>query len=109
MNWILPPGASTYAGDIDFLYYLILVITGIAFVVVEVALVWFMIKYRARPGRKAYYTQGSTTAEIIWTAVPAVVVVAIGILSGRVWNDIRGRDSIPAGAYPIAVQAKQFE
>ena len=36
MSWILPSSASTYAGDIDFLYYLILVITGIAFVVVEV-------------------------------------------------------------------------
>lgn len=108
-EWGLPPSASTYAESIDRLYYLILVITGLAFVIVEVALVWFIIKYRARPGRKAHYTHGSVKAEVIWTAVPAVVVVVIGILSGRVWNHIRGRDSVPPDAIPIALAAKQFE
>ena len=48
MSWILPPSASTFAGDIDFLYYVILVITGIAFVVVEVA----VAERRTRCGRQ---------------------------------------------------------
>jgi cytochrome c oxidase subunit 2 len=109
MNWLLPPGASTFAADIDWLYYLILIITGIAFVVVEVGLIWFLIKYRARPGRRAVYVQGSTKAEIIWTAIPAITVVIIGLMSGRVWAEIKGRDSVPADAIPIAVDAKQFE
>ena len=55
MSWLLPHGSSTFVGEIDWLYYLILWITGIAFVLVEVLLVWFMIRYRARPGRKATY------------------------------------------------------
>ena len=63
MSWILPSSASTFAGDIDFLYYVILVITGIAFVVVEGGLIWFIIKYRSRPGQKALYTHGSTKAD----------------------------------------------
>ncbi|MCZ6916478.1 MAG: cytochrome c oxidase subunit II [Gemmatimonadetes bacterium] len=109
MSWILPPSASTFAGDIDFLYYVILVITGIAFVVVEGGLIWFMIKYRTRPGRKAEYTQGSTKAEIIWTAVPAVTVVIIGLMSGGVWNDIKGRNSVPPDAIPYGIHAQQFE
>jgi cytochrome c oxidase subunit 2 len=109
MSWILPSGASTFAGDIDFLYYLILVITGIAFLVVEVGLLWFVIKYRARPGRKAEYIHGSTTAEIVWTAIPAVTVVALGLMSGGLWDRIKGRDSVPAGALPVGVAAKQFE
>src|SRR5687768_8921635 len=70
MNWMLPPSASTYAGEIDGLYYMILVITGIAFVIVEVGLLWFLIAYRNRPGRRARYTHGNNTAEIVWTAVP---------------------------------------
>ena len=44
LSWMLPPGASTFVGDIDWLYYLILVVTGIAFVAVEVALVVFLVK-----------------------------------------------------------------
>ena len=109
MSWILPPSASTFAGDIDFLYYVILVITGVAFVIVEFGLVWFIIKYRTRPGRKAYYTQGNMTAEIVWTAVPAVTLLILGVMSGRVWSDVKGRDSVPAGAIVFQVTAKQFE
>lgn len=109
MSWILPPSASTFAAQIDFIYYVILVITGIAFVVVEVGLIWFVIKYRARPGRKAYYTHGNTTAEIVWTTIPAVTVVIIGLMSGGVWKEIKGRDSVPPDAIPFAVKAEQFE
>lgn len=109
MSWILPSSASTFAGDIDFLYYLVLVITGIAFVVVEGGLVWFVIKYRARPGRKAHYTHGSMKAEVVWTAIPAVTVVVIGIMSGVVWGDIKGRNSVPQDAIPYRVNVRQFE
>ena len=106
MDWTLPPGLSTYASQIDALYYMILVITGIAFVVTEVALVVFLIKYRARPGRRAVYTHGSTKAEIIWTAVPTVTVIIIGLMSAGVWMDIKGRNSVPEGAYPIGVHGQ---
>ncbi len=109
MSWIIPSGSSTFAGEIDFLYYLILVITGIAFVVVEVGLIVFMIKYRARPGLKAEYIQGSTKAEIVWTAVPAVTLVIIGLMSGGIWNTIKGRNSVPADAIPYGLHAQQFE
>jgi cytochrome c oxidase subunit 2 len=109
MDWLIPHGASTFAGEIDWLYYLILIITGIAFVVVEVGLIWFLIKYRGRPGRKAVYTHGSVKAEVIWTAIPAVTVVAIGLLSAPVWDRIKGRESVPRGALPVGVHVKQFE
>lgn len=109
MNWFLPEGVTTYAHSVDRLYYMILIITAIAFVIVEGGLLWFIIKYRSRPGRKAYYTHGSLKAEVVWTAIPAVTVVVIGVLSGGVWDYIKGRDSVPPGALPVAVRAKQFE
>lgn len=108
-SWILPHGASTFAGDIDWLYYFILIITGTAFVIVQVALIAFLVKYRARPGRKAEYIHGSNKAEIIWTAITTVVVVLIGVLSAGKWNEIKGRDSVPPGALEIGIRAKQFE
>lgn len=109
MSWWLPLKASTFAGEIDGLFTAVLIITGIAFVVVEVGLVWFSLKYRNRPGRTAYYTHGSNKAEIIWTAIPAVTVVALGLISNHYWKQIKGRDSVPADSYPIGVHAKQFE
>jgi cytochrome c oxidase subunit 2 len=109
MSWWLPLKASTFAGEIDGLFTAVLIITGIAFVVVEIGLVWFSVQYRNRPGRTAYYTHGNNTAEIIWTAIPAVTVVALGLVSNHYWKQIKGRDSVPADSYPIAVHAKQFE
>lgn len=109
MSWLLPHGVSTFTADIDRLYYLILWITGIAFVVVEVGLIWFVIQYRARPGRKAKYVLGSLRAEVIWTSVTAVTVVILGVLGTPVWNRIKGHDSVPRDALPLAIMAKQFE
>src|ERR671919_2534613 len=109
MPWSLPPAASTFASDIDFMFYLIAVITGIAFVIVEVGLLWFVVKYRWRPGRKAHYTHGSTKAEVIWTAVPAVTVVFLGVMSNGLWVKIKGRNAAPPGAAELKVHGKQFE
>ena len=109
MPMTLPPAASTFAGDIDFLFWLITIITGIAFVIVEAGLLWFVVKYRARPGRKAHYTHGSTKAEVIWTAVPAVTVVFLGIMSNGVWVKIKGRNAAPPESMVVAIAAKQFE
>ena len=109
MSWLLPHGASTFVGEIDWLYYMILWITGIAFVLVQVMLVVFMVRYRNRPGRKATYYHGNTRFEIIWTSVTAIVVVIIGVLSAGRWHFIKGRDSVPAGAMQLGMHAKQFE
>ena len=109
LDWFLPPGASSFAAEIDRIYYAVLIITGVAFVIVEAGLIWFAIKYRARPGRKATYTHGSMRAEMIWTAIPAVAVVGLGIWSGTVWNNVKARDSIPEGALEYAVTVRQFE
>jgi cytochrome c oxidase subunit II len=108
-DWLLPPGASTFVDDIDWLYNTILVITGVAFVLVEATLVWFLVKYRGRPGRRATYTHGNVKAEYIWTGVTAVVVVWIGLASAGGWSHIKDIDKVPAGAYPLSILAKQFE
>ncbi len=109
MHWWLPPAASTFAGPIDGLFLAIFIITGIALVIVEVGLLWFSVKYRARPARKAFYTHGSTRAEVIWTSIPAVTVVALGIVSNHYWVRMKGRDSVPPNAYGLGVHVKQFE
>src|SRR2546426_9188207 len=108
MHWWLPQQGSTFAGPIDGLFIAILIITGIAFVLVEAGLIWFIVKYRG-PGRKAFYTHGNTRAEVIWTTIPAVTMVALGLVSNHYWVQIKGRNSVPANAYPIAIHAKQFE
>lgn len=108
MNW-LPPALSTYAADIDRIFYVILVITGIIFVAVEVTLIVFMIKYRGREGRKAYYIEGNTKAEVIWTVTPAIIVLALAFASQDVWSRLKNPDRFPSDAITFSLEAKQFE
>ncbi|TFH65866.1 MAG: cytochrome c oxidase subunit II, partial [Gemmatimonadales bacterium] len=58
---------------------------------------------------KVNYTHGNLKAEVIWTTIPAITVVILGLMSGGLWSKIKGRDSVPADAMPLAVMAKQFE
>src|SRR5260370_1853532 len=109
MHWWLPQQGSTFAGPIDGLFIAILIITGIAFVLVEAGLIWFIFRYRRRPGRKAFYTHCNARAEVIWTVIPAVTMVALGAISNHYLVQIKGPNNNPANAYPIRISAKQFE
>ena len=105
MSW-LPENVSTYGKDIDRLFYLIYYITGATFLLVAVAMVAFLILYRHREGRRARYTHGNTTLEIIWTIVPAVILVVLSFMSQATWGNIKGH--MPPADVHVQVTAKQF-
>lgn len=109
MTWWFPANASSYGQEIDNLFLLILYITGAVFFLVEIALLVFLFRYRKRAGHKATYYEGNTTAEIIWTAIPAIICVFLGVFSQPLWSRIKDKDKIPADAVTIDVTAKQFE
>jgi cytochrome c oxidase subunit 2 len=78
-----PPSAhSPNAEHINRAYYLILIFTSIIFVIVETALIVFVWKYRSR-GRprsvEGAQVHGNTRLELLWTAVPAIILGVIAI------------------------------
>ncbi|MBI4314271.1 MAG: cytochrome c oxidase subunit II [Candidatus Omnitrophica bacterium] len=103
---MLPESASSVAPQIDHLFYVILWITGFFFFVVEGALLYFVIRYRTHPARKAVYSHGNNTLEIIWTIVPAVILIWLTFSSQRVWARIHGQ--APKNAMEVEVLAEQF-
>ena len=84
LRW-LPENVSTYGHEIDSLFYLIYYITGATFILVTVLMVVFLIKYREQPGRRATYSHGNTTLEIIWTIIPAVILIVLAFMSASSW------------------------
>ena len=106
LNWWLPENVSTFGGDIDWLFHLIYAITAITGILVFVALIAFLVMYRDRPGRRARYTHGNTTLEIVWTIVPALILVVLTFLSVPAWSKIKM--SQPPTDLVILVNAKQF-
>jgi len=106
MHW-LPEGVSTYSASIDTMFYVILAVTGTAFILTEAILFYFALRYRARQGVRARYTHGNSRLEVIWTIVPAVMLVFLGLSSRRVWGEIKGQ--VPPTDLEIAVIASQFD
>jgi cytochrome c oxidase subunit II len=75
-----PEPASPNAADIRSVYWLILLVTGGIFVLVEGALFLFVIRYRSR-GRpreiEGPQVRGHTNLELAWTAGPVVILAVI--------------------------------
>jgi cytochrome c oxidase subunit 2 len=105
LSW-LPETVSTYGPDIDRLFYVIYYVTNAVFFAVQLTLVAFLIRYRHRPDRRATYTHGNTTLEIIWTIAPAILLVILALVSRTTWADIKGR--VPPSDMLVGVTAKQF-
>jgi cytochrome c oxidase subunit 2 len=85
----LPYSASSYADEIDGLYRLIFWVTSGMFILTEGLLLYFCIAYRRRPGHRPTYTHGNHKAEIAWTIIPAVMLLALAIMQIGTWNKIK--------------------
>jgi len=105
----LPKDVSAHGKEIDSLFYFILALTGIVFIVTEMMLFWFIWKYdvAARGDEKATYIHGSHTLEVIWTIIPAVVMLFLAIYQMNAWADVKMRR--PVMKPTVEVVARQFE
>jgi cytochrome c oxidase subunit 2 len=104
-----PENISTYGGSIDTLFNAVLWLTGITFVLVEIALVVFAFKYRNKPGRKATYIHGNDRLEVVWTSATAIIVIILALVSRPLWNRIKDPAEFPQPDLELNIVAKQFE
>ena len=104
---------SPNAHRINHAYYLISGFTVAIFLLVETALVFFIVRYRSR-GRartvEGAQVHGNTRIEIIWTAIPVVIIC---ILFGFVFYELPGISGAPSAKagtqnLQIKVDAHQF-
>jgi cytochrome c oxidase subunit II len=108
-NWF-PQNVSTFGGDIDGIFWFIFYVTAIWFFLTEGLLVYFVLRYRRKPGQKALYVAGNTWAQLAWVLVPLAIVVVLDLLI-----DIRGADvwakvklMRPPSDFVVHAAGKQF-
>jgi len=92
-------------------YWVVLGFTTAIFLVVESALVLFIVKYRARSrSRTAEGAQvhGNTRLEIIWTVIPVVIVAIIGTVVFIELPGITGAPASAANKLEITVEGHMF-
>jgi len=90
IHWF-PSQSSSQSGPIDTLYDVLLIVSVPFFVLVVVVVLFSVRKFRHRPGdelRDGPPIHGNTRLEIIWTAVPAVILVALCVYAYVVLTDI---------------------
>lgn len=103
----LPPPDSTTAPAMDRVFYFILWISVFFFAVVVVAMVYFVIVYRQRPGHTAQPSPThSNPLEITWTIIPIIVVAFIFYAGFQAYMEM---STAPQNAYEILVKARKWE
>ena len=121
INWfttfvpdVFPPQASAEAKSVDELFTILLIIGGVIFFLIQGMLLISMIAFRARPGEtgdgSSYH--GNMVLEIVWTIIPAIVVVYLSVVSFNVWSqntEPKASVNLVDGAsIPIKVSGAQF-
>jgi cytochrome c oxidase subunit 2 len=102
----MPPQVSTVAPNVDFLFYFILGISVFFFVLIVALMLYFIIRYRRRPGHEVEASRSHNLAlEITWTAIPVLLVIVIFVIGFRGFLDMV---TPPANAYEILVQGQKW-
>jgi cytochrome c oxidase subunit II len=103
----LPQPASREAGRIDFVFWFVTGICIFVFSIVAAVSVFAVWKFRAKPDDDSDGPpiHGHTGLEIMWTAVPTLLVTAIAVVSAIV---LAKDDAQGANPLRIEVTAQQF-
>jgi cytochrome c oxidase subunit 2 len=92
---LLPVVASANAPVYDDLFKILFSVGAILFIGITVVLVFSLFKFRRREGdlSDGLPIEGNLPLEIVWTAIPAVVVLFIGIYSYDIYERMGGMTS----------------
>lgn len=106
-NLYWAPEAVTVGGKkIDALLNFIFYLTATVFFLTQTVYIYYLVKYRKRPGSKAYYSHGNNKLEIIWTAIPTAIFLGLVIYSNRLWGELHSPP--PEDAVKVDVVGYQF-
>lgn len=99
--WAPQHGGSPNADRIHTLYAVVFGVGLLIFLAVFGALVYALVKFRARPGAVAEQLHGNTRLEIGWTAGAAAIVLVLGIVTFTMLPGIRNPDNSDADGWAI--------
>jgi cytochrome c oxidase subunit II len=102
---LMPVEASEDAALVDQLFNVMMVISTGIFLLVEGILVICLVKFRRRAGddTDGPPIAGNIPLEILWTAIPVVIVLVIGVYSFEIYRIEGGFDPEAADQSPVQV------
>ena len=107
IDWF-PTAASTQAGPIDTLWDVLIIASVPVFVGVQSVVLYCVWRFRMRPGQELQDgapIHGNTTLEVVWTLIPALVILGLCGYAYYVLDDI---EEAKANEMEIVVTGQQF-
>jgi cytochrome c oxidase subunit II len=107
IDWF-PTPASTQADPIDTLWDVLLIVSVPIFVLVQAVVLYCVWKFKMRPGQELLDgppIHGNTRLEVIWTIIPAVLILGLCTYAYVVMTDI---EEAQASEMRINVVGQQF-
>ncbi|HWN66208.1 MAG TPA: cytochrome c oxidase subunit II [Haliangium sp.] len=102
----LPQQASVTAHNVDWMFDAVYWLSVVCFVGIAFAVVWFVWKYRARPGHKVQpSSHHNDVVETIWTVIPSLICVGLFVGGWRGYVDLT---TPPKHALEIHVTARKW-
>ncbi len=103
---IFPEQASTFAADVDALYFFILATCAFFAVAVSIAVVYFGIRYHKKhDGEIGARIEGSLPLELLWSVIPTIIAMVMFGWGASVFYHLRRP---PAEAMHIYAVGKQW-
>jgi len=86
----LPQAASAEAGPIDTMIKVQFMLISFFFALIFVFISYSVVVFRRRPGdeEEGQYFLGNSTLEIVWTIVPLVIVISLGVWAAIVLAEV---------------------
>ena len=104
---ILGDSASVQGVDIDRMMTITFILTGVVFVITQIALFWFAYKYQGSEKRKAYFYPHNNKLELVWTVIPAIALTVLVGFGLFYWYKITG--NAPKEAMQVEITGSQFK
>lgn len=98
-------GPSDYAGSVDAVMLFIVGISFIFLVGITIAMIYFVIKYNRKRHPVAKNIEGNTSLEILWIAIPTLLVLFMFYFGYAVYTTSR---DVPENAITIKVTARMW-
>lgn len=104
--YFLPEASAPHGRDTDSQFWFDMGLLTVAFFIVNFLLFFFSWKYQYKKGYKATFYPEDHKLELIWTAIPAVIMAVLVFLGFRSWTHIMS--DAPADSQVVEIMGKQF-
>lgn len=104
-TWQLPPQLSTMAPGVDWIYDFIFWVSVVFFVGIIATTMFFMWRYRRRPGVKSEPPGHANTLELFWTFAPLILLV---LMFHWGFQSYIASAVAPDDSYNVRVRARQW-